>query len=192
MDKKLIIEQDNDASFVDVQKLFDYNKEILVKLSSLQEPIEIRDGDELLGAILPKNIYKKLCDQIEVDTNKKLKILLVDDTRLILSTAKRYLNKLQFHDIKQSMDLDDGYKLFKEYNPDMVILDIVMPETQKFESGIDLLQTIKKEKKNTIVIMLTGSSKRETIVRCLSNGANAYLLKPFNFDRLKETLNSLL
>ena len=193
MDKKLLIETDNDTCFIDIRKLFEHNTELLTKLTAHQEHIEIRDGDELLGAVLPKAIYQKLSSQMETPNPKKdLKILLVDDTRLIMSTMKRYLEKLGFNNIKQSMDLDEGYTIFQEYNPDLVILDIVMPETNQFESGIDLLKTIKKENKDTIIIMLTGSSERETIVQCLSNGANAYLLKPFNFDRLKETLNTLL
>ncbi|WP_442785049.1 response regulator [Actimicrobium sp. GrIS 1.19] len=83
----------------------------------------------------------------------------------------------------------DGYRIIAEASngkagveqaiklkPDLVFLDIEMPDT----SGVDVLKELMKELPKTIVLMVSGLRDAETIKSCLASGAAGFIIKPFN------------
>ena len=80
--------------------------------------------------------------------------------------------------------------LMREERYNLILLDLAMPETDGFET----LARIKAEPnwRDTIVIVLTASSDRDSVLRCLELGAADYLIKPFDFRELKVRLYSYL
>lgn len=105
---------------------------------------------------------------------KKTLILICDDQESIHETVGEYL-KLEGMDYVSAYDGIDGLKKFKEYNPDFILLDLMMPKM----FGTEVCKEIRKVS-NVPIIMLTA--KGETIDRItgLEMGADDYITKPFS------------
>jgi two-component system chemotaxis response regulator CheY len=84
-----------------------------------------------------------------------------------------------------------GLKLFRELRPQVVTLDLVMPQIDELTTE-SLFRTIREESPGSSVIVISSSSKAVTARSYLSQGAVAYLEKPFvNFDQLRAKLEAL-
>ncbi|ETR72102.1 MAG: hypothetical protein OMM_01968 [Candidatus Magnetoglobus multicellularis str. Araruama] len=75
--------------------------------------------------------------------SKKIKLLLVDDDPKIIHLYQKFIS-LKAYDVKISQNIKDGLKLYKEWSPDMIVLDILFPEM----SGIKLLKEIREQLKD--------------------------------------------
>ena len=84
-----------------------------------------------------------------------------------------------------------GLKLFRDLDPQIVTLDLVMPQIDELTTE-SLFKIIRAESPAASVIVISSSSKAITATNYLSQGAIAYLEKPFvNFDQLREKLDAL-
>jgi len=110
----------------------------------------------------------------------KGKIFLLDDEELIASMLTRSLKK-EGYNVHMETQTDDIIKKIRAWDPDIVILDIGMPE----RDGIDILQEIIDTGIETQVVMLTADDSAETAVRAMKIGAADYLTKPFNTEEVK-------
>lgn len=104
----------------------------------------------------------------------KKKILLVEDDEFLAELYATKLN-LEGFEVTLAVDGEKGLKLAKETNPDLVLLDIILPKMDGFE----VLKGIKADAslKNTPVILLTNLSQKDEVKRGLDLGANDYLIK---------------
>jgi len=109
----------------------------------------------------------------------KIRVLLVDDEEEFVRTLSERLT-LRDYDITASLSGDDALQKIKQYNYDVVILDVAMPGI----GGIDALREIKKMKPLTEVIMLTGHGTVETAIEGMKLGAFDFLMKPCNTEEL--------
>ena len=109
----------------------------------------------------------------------KIRVLLVDDEEEFVRTLSDRLT-LRDYDISASLRGDDALEKIKQYNYDVVILDVAMPGI----GGIDALREIKKIKPLTEVIMLTGHGTVETAIEGMKLGAFDFLMKPCNMEDL--------
>ncbi len=113
----------------------------------------------------------------------KFKILIVDDEIEIINTLTRYLELDEHYEIDS---VTDPAKALEKVNRDkvhIVLTDIMMPGM----NGIELLEKIRIIDGLSQVIMMTAFSTIDRVVECLENGANDYILKPF--DDLAEVQN---
>lgn len=109
------------------------------------------------------------------------KILAVDDESDVLLIIKTALISEGF-DVKTAPSGPEALALLPEFSPDLVILDMMMPEMTGFE-------TLKKLRENgsfnkTPVIMLTGVAEKEKIRQAIDMGVSYYMVKPFEFHDL--------
>ncbi len=106
------------------------------------------------------------------------KILIVDDNRLNVALLDAILKKEGYLNIVTTMDPLQVEPLFLEYNFDLILLDIQMPEM----SGIEVLHNLATVVKDDYlpVIVLTAQTDRETRQQALAAGAKDFILKPFN------------
>ncbi|HBM16021.1 MAG TPA: DNA-binding response regulator [Lentisphaeria bacterium] len=120
--------------------------------------------------------------------NKNLKILVVDDEEDLLDLLKYNLAKEGFQ-VFTAKDGEEGLKLFKEIEPNLAILDVVMPKM----SGIKLCQYLKSDEryKSIPIMMLTAKSTEKNIVDGLNIGADDYVTKPFSIKVLIARVNAL-
>ncbi|MCL2196492.1 MAG: response regulator [Treponema sp.] len=115
------------------------------------------------------------------------KIVYVDDMNYSLISLKKGLSK--FYEIYLSESAAKMYKILEKVTPDLILLDVNMPDVNGYETIKDLKAD---DRYNKIpVIFLTCNSDRESVVKGLSLGAADYVIKPFNSDKLIESIENL-
>jgi DNA-binding NtrC family response regulator len=122
---------------------------------------------------------------VETSTGKK-RVLLIDDEARIRTSLKMVLEPS--YDILQAADAQEGLDVFRKEEPDLVLLDVILPGTD----GLAVLQTLRAERKLTPVIMLTGTKSVKTAVDAMKLGAADYLSKPFDVDELRIVVDRAL
>lgn len=118
------------------------------------------------------------------------KILIVEDDSFISDMYKAKLEYLGY-DIKIAENGKVGLELATSFNPDLILLDIVMPE----KDGFELLSDLKKDEKlkDLPVILLTNLGRREDIEKGFKMGANDYIIKAhFTPQEVVEKVNKIL
>jgi len=98
-------------------------------------------------------------------------ILLVDDDTAILDVLGRYLDRLD-HEVMKATDGREAVVVFETHRPDVVVLDLVLPDV----TDLELLETLTD--RGATVILLTGHGDVETAVRAMQMGAENFLTKP--------------
>jgi two-component system alkaline phosphatase synthesis response regulator PhoP len=113
-------------------------------------------------------------------------ILVIDDEDSILKVVEAYL-KGDGNTVHLARDGVSGLDAFRRHNPDIVILDIMLPEMD----GMEVLQHIRRES-NVYVLMLTAKSEEFDRVMGLTIGADDYLTKPFSPRELAARVKAIL
>jgi two-component system, OmpR family, response regulator len=116
-----------------------------------------------------------------------IKLMLVDDEPHILQFLELGLVNEGF-EVKTAFDGMSAVTLAREYEPHVVVLDVMMPGMDGFE----VCKMLKKESDNIAVIMLTAKDEVEDRVKGLTLGADDYLVKPFSFDELLARIGARL
>ena len=118
----------------------------------------------------------------------KIKVIIIDDHTLFREGLQRLLVRHEIDVIAPVSNGDDGLKSIKDLEPDIILLDLRMPEM----SGIDVLKSIREIKKSLPVVMLTTSDNEKDLIEALRNGASGYLLKDMEPDDLVVALKDVL
>jgi two-component system response regulator AtoC len=118
---------------------------------------------------------------------EKAKILVVDDEKLLRWSLQQNLSKEGFTVITAEKGMQ-GLELFSEEQPDIILLDVHLPDI----SGINVLENIKKENRDAIIIMVTAFGDIQTAVKTIKIGAYDFVEKPFNMDKLKILIGKAL
>ncbi len=111
------------------------------------------------------------------------KILIIDDERSILDTLSSILTDEGFI-VSKAMDGKEGLTLFETEKPDIVLLDVWMPELD----GIQVLRKIKTIDHNAIVIVISGHGTISTAVEAVKVGAYDFLEKPLSIEKVLEVI----
>lgn len=111
----------------------------------------------------------------------KKKVLVIDDENDILLIIKSALHE-EGYDVTTANNGYDGLALAEDASPDLIILDILMPEMDGFE----VLQQLKENEKTAQipVVILTGLSSKDKIREALNKGIDYYIVKPFEYQDL--------
>jgi signal transduction histidine kinase len=120
---------------------------------------------------------------------KKRKILIVDDAVDTVELLKKRL-RFEGYDTAEAYDGEEGLRKVAEYNPDLIILDIMMPKL----GGYEVCQRLKSDEntKYIPIIMLTAKAEIESKIKGLDIGADDYVAKPFNYKELSARVRSLV
>jgi DNA-binding response OmpR family regulator len=118
--------------------------------------------------------------------NTKQKILIADDDSNISELISLYLMK-EGYDTQKAKDGREALKLFQSYNPDLIILDIMMPEMDGYEVCREIRKTA-----STPIIMLTAKGETFDKVLGLELGADDYMEKPFDSKELVARVKAVL
>lgn len=122
------------------------------------------------------------------DGKKLARVLVVDDDAEIIDTV-RFALESRGYEVLVARDGNQGIAIYERDQPDLVILDMMMPK----RSGFLVLEKLKKELQQTVkVIMITANegSRHKAYAEML--GVNDYIRKPFAMDRLLESVQKLL
>jgi len=114
------------------------------------------------------------------------RLLLVDDDPALLNVMRQYLERFEY-EIATAADGEGALRLVAERAPDLVVLDISMPQ-------MDGLQTLARLRETTQVpvIMLTARSAEPDVLRGFTLGADDYITKPFSFAQLEARIRAVL
>lgn len=115
-----------------------------------------------------------------------MKVLLVDDEPTILETVETKLRR-EGYSVFTAATAEDGMRLYKQARPDLLILDVMLPE----RSGFDLCKAVRKESKVPI-LFLTARAGENDRVAGFEMGADDYVVKPFNLAELAARVRALL
>lgn len=113
------------------------------------------------------------------------KILIVDDEKDIVETLSFMLQAKGFETVT-ALDGEEGLKLAKEVNPDLIILDVMMPKI----NGYKICRLLKYDAKykNIPIIMVTARSQEGDKLIGEETGADEYITKPFEFNDILEVI----
>jgi DNA-binding NtrC family response regulator len=111
-------------------------------------------------------------------------ILIIDDDPLIRKTLSSHLSRRNF-EVYVAEDGEQGFQRFAEDSPDVIILDIRLPDID----GLEELRRIKARNKSACVIIMTAYDDMKTTVEAIKSGAYEYLVKPLDFVELDLTVD---
>jgi adenylate cyclase len=135
----------------------------------------------LLGTLRP--------DNKSVRPHESGRILVVDDSRSNRDLLRRRLVH-EGHEVVVAGSGLEALKILDRDEFDLILLDLLMPEM----NGIELLDRVKSDERwrSTPVIMISGLSEMDAVIRCIEAGADDYLPKPFNLVLLRARINACL
>ncbi|WHY74430.1 response regulator [Fictibacillus enclensis] len=116
------------------------------------------------------------------------RILVVDDAAFMRMMVKDILNKNGFEVCGEAGDGEQAVEMYKELSPDLVTLDITMPEMD----GITALKAIKKVDSGAKVIMCSAMGQQGMVIDAIQAGAKDFIVKPFQADRVIDAINKAL
>lgn len=116
------------------------------------------------------------------------RIILVDDVKFTLITTKDRLKN--YYDVYPAQSAKDMYELLENMRPDLILLDINMPDVD----GYEVLRKLKTDERysDIPVIFLSSQSDRESVLKGISMGADAHVCKPFTVEGLIENIEHVL
>lgn len=114
-------------------------------------------------------------------------ILIVDDSKTSRKILKNLLEENGFEVIGEAENGEIGYLKYKELQPDIVTMDITMPNMD----GIESLSLIKKANADAKVIMITAAGQEQKMVTALKRGADEFITKPFQKKEVIDAIKKL-
>jgi two-component system chemotaxis response regulator CheY len=115
------------------------------------------------------------------------KVLLVDDAAFMRMRCAKVLNKLG-HTVVEAENGLQALDVFDREKPELVLLDITMPEMD----GIEALKAIKQRAPTAKVAMVSAMGQQDMVLEAIKSGAADFVLKPFDEERLVSAINKLL
>lgn len=113
-----------------------------------------------------------------------IKVVLVDDSSVMRELLRTIIRSEFFTIVGEAASGAKAIELADTLKPDLVCLDIEMPEM----SGIEALKVLKAQYPKMAVVMVTGSNAATDVQQSLAGGADGYILKPFNAGRVLDAL----
>ena len=113
-----------------------------------------------------------------------MNVLIVDDNEMTRALLRTILSSEGYKVLAEASNSKNGLEQVLKIKPDIVFLDILMPDG----SGIEVLKQVATELPKTIVLMVTGKHDIETVKECLGNGAKGFIIKPFNAGIVLKTV----
>lgn len=114
-----------------------------------------------------------------------IRVILVEDDLMVQEVNRMFVNQISGFQVEGLANNGiEGRKLIKKTNPDLVLLDVFMPE----EDGLVTIAKLREEDEDVDIIAITAANDGDTIKKLLRHGVVDYIVKPFTFERLKQAL----
>ncbi|MRR50763.1 MAG: response regulator [Rhodocyclaceae bacterium] len=112
------------------------------------------------------------------------KIVIVDDNDVIRTLLRGMLRGEDYEVAGEANSGDLVAPLVQRVQPDAVLLDVDLPSS----SGLEVLKSLREQYPSLVVLMVTGHTDRDTVKAAIDNGANGYIVKPFNAGKVLDTI----
>lgn len=117
----------------------------------------------------------------------KVRILAIDDSLVTLKILKKTLKETEFEVVGDATSGEEGLAKYDELKPDLVLLDIIMPEID----GIQTLERLMTKNKSAKVVMVSSMGAKEKVMESLEKGARNFVMKPYEKNTLIEVLKKV-
>jgi two-component system chemotaxis response regulator CheY len=121
-------------------------------------------------------------------TAKPFTTLIVDDSSPMRRALRGILERSGFVVAAEACNGLEAIKLYRELKPDLVTMDIVMPQMD----GVQTLRAIHELHPAARVVMVTAMTSMSKVQECARFGANHYIIKPFEEEKVREVLGRIL
>ena len=115
-------------------------------------------------------------------------ILIADDSDAIRLVLQDILSIGNHDVIGESINGAEAVEFYKKLNPDLILLDLAMPQKDGFTVTKEIISYDSKAK----IILITASDDQKIIQNCLNQGAMSYISKPFDFNSVLDTIKKIL
>ncbi|MEH7126473.1 response regulator [Bacillus sp. JJ1532] len=116
------------------------------------------------------------------------RILIVDDAKFMRITLSTILKKANHEIVGEGENGKEAVQLYEDLLPDLVTMDITMPEM----SGLEAVKEIKRQYPSAKVIMCSAMGQQKMVVEAIELGAKDFIVKPFDEGRVLEAVNRVL
>ncbi len=116
------------------------------------------------------------------------RILITDDAHFMRVALKNILTQHGYDVVGEAQNGIEAVSLYKELKPDLVTMDITMPEMD----GIQALKEIRSADGNANVVMCTAMGQKSMVVEAIQAGAKDFIVKPFQPERVIEAISKIL
>jgi len=116
------------------------------------------------------------------------RILIVDDAAFMRMMIKDVLTKNGYEVTGEAENGQKAIEKYKELSPDLVIMDITMPEVD----GIQAVKEIKKFDPNAKIVMCSAMGQQAMVIESIQAGATDFIVKPFQADRVIEAVKKVI
>ncbi|MBQ7614853.1 MAG: response regulator [Butyrivibrio sp.] len=111
-------------------------------------------------------------------------VLIVDDSRTSRRVLRDILERAEYNIAAEAINGKEGVDLYAKLKPDIVTMDITMPEMD----GLEALRQIREGDPEAVVIMITSAGQKEKMVEAVKLGAAEFVSKPFVEETVLEAL----
>lgn len=115
-------------------------------------------------------------------------VLVTDDAAFMRMQLKDILTKLGHVVVGEAENGKDAIEKFKELTPELITMDITMPEM----NGVEAVKEIKKINSDVKIIMCSAMGQQGMVLDAIQAGANDFIVKPFTRERIQEALEKVL
>lgn len=118
----------------------------------------------------------------------KKRILIVDDSFYMRTMLKNMLSDAGYEVVGEAPNGQTALQLAKETNPDLITLDVILPDN----TGLDILKGIKQDQPDMKVIIVSAVGQEIIVNEAIESGALSYIVKPFSEEKVLETVGNAL
>lgn len=111
-------------------------------------------------------------------------VLIVDDSRTSRRILRDIIERAGYKVVGEAINGQEGFDQYVKLSPDIVTMDITMPEMD----GIESLKLIKKNNPDAKVVMVTAAGQKEKMMEALKDGASEFVSKPFIEESVLDAL----
>ena len=119
-------------------------------------------------------------------------ILIVDDSMYMRKKINDIVTTAGHNVVGEAANGFEGIEKAREVKPDLITMDIIMPNVNDIDGGIQAVEVIAKECPDVKVIMVSSMGQQEFIVKAIDAGAKDFIVKPFESSKVVETIARVL
>ncbi|MBQ4282826.1 MAG: response regulator [Lachnospira sp.] len=120
--------------------------------------------------------------------DSKGRIVIVDDSGMSRKMLRNILEEAGYSVVGEAADGMEGVLAYKQYSPDVITLDITMPNM----SGTEALKEIKDYDSDAKAIMITAAGQQNKVIEALKLGAQKFITKPFDKEEIIKNIDELM
>lgn len=118
---------------------------------------------------------------------KRASVMIVEDNDMLRTMLRSILRSHDYDVVGEARNGAIAVDMAARLKPDIICMDVMMPE----KNGLEALMEIKAARPEVSIVMITGNADPDTVQEAIMNGANGFIVKPFNAAKVLDTLDGI-